>query len=155
MGGHGSIEIDTRVIAATNRNLEVALARGEFREDLYYRLNVVELHIPPLRERRDDIPRLAALFLARFNGEYGRQKQQLSAETLARLNYLASLKGEVPEISDEDKVEWTRRAQVAAEARRDGGGEEDARGSWDYYLSLLDVPGLIQFDDVGFGIGVR
>ena len=86
VGGHGSIEIDTRVIAATNRNLEVALARGEFREDLYYRLNVVELHIPPLRGRRDDIPRLAALFLARFNGEYGRQKQQLSAETLARLN---------------------------------------------------------------------
>ena len=85
VGGHGSIEIDTRVIAATNRNLEVALARGEFREDLYYRLNVVELHIPPLRERRDEIPRLAALFLARFNGEYGRQKQ-LSAETLARLS---------------------------------------------------------------------
>jgi len=85
VGGHGLIEIDTRVIAATNRNLEVALARGEFREDLYYRLNVVDLHIPPLRERRDEIPRLAALFLARFNGEYGRQKQ-LSAETLARLN---------------------------------------------------------------------
>jgi len=85
VGGHGLIEIDTRVIAATNRNLEVALARGEFREDLYYRLNVVELHIPPLRERRDEIPRLVALFLARFNAEYGRQKQ-LSAETLARLN---------------------------------------------------------------------
>ena len=84
VGGHGSIEIDTRVIAATNRNLEVALARGEFREDLYYRLNVVELRIPPLRERRDEIPRLTALFLARFNSEYGRQKL-LSAETLARL----------------------------------------------------------------------
>jgi len=76
-------------------------------------------------------------------------------ETLARLNYLASLKGDVPEISDEDKAEWRRRAVVAAEAQREGGGEEGAGSSWDYYLTLLDVPGLIQFDDVGFGIGVR
>ena len=85
VGGHGSIAVDTRVIAATNRNLDVALARGEFREDLYYRLNVVELRIPPLRERREEIPSLAALFLARFNRQYGRQKQ-LSAATLARLS---------------------------------------------------------------------
>jgi two-component system, NtrC family, response regulator AtoC len=85
VGGHGSIAVDTRVIAATNRNLDVALARGEFREDLYYRLNVIELRIPPLRERREEIPSLAALFLARFNRQYGRQKQ-LSAATLARLS---------------------------------------------------------------------
>ncbi|HEU5263254.1 MAG TPA: helix-turn-helix domain-containing protein, partial [Gaiellaceae bacterium] len=58
--------------------------RGEFREDLYYRLNVVELRVPPLRERREEIPRLASSFLARFNEQYGRQKQ-LSPETLARL----------------------------------------------------------------------
>ncbi len=84
VGGHGLIEVDARVIAATNRDLEHALARGEFREDLYYRLNVVELRIPPLRERREEIPRLAAWFLARFNNQYGRQKQ-ISPETLARL----------------------------------------------------------------------
>ena len=82
--GHGMIEVDARVIAATNRDLEYALAHGEFREDLYYRLNVVELQIPPLRERREEIPSLAAWFLARFNDQYGRQKQ-LSPETLARL----------------------------------------------------------------------
>jgi len=85
VGGHGVIDVDARVIAATNRDLEQALAEGEFREDLYYRLNVVELRIPPLRERREEIPLLVSLFLARFNAQYGREKQ-LSPETLARLN---------------------------------------------------------------------
>jgi two-component system response regulator AtoC len=84
VGGHGSIEVDARIIAATNRDLENAMARGEFREDLYYRLNVVELRIPPLRERAEEIPHLASRFLAAFNEQYGRQKQ-LSPETLARL----------------------------------------------------------------------
>ena len=84
VGGHGEIAVEARVIAATNRDLEHALARGEFREDLYYRLNVVELRIPPLRERREEIPRLVSWFLARFNDQYGRQKQ-ISPETLARL----------------------------------------------------------------------
>src|SRR5438105_14617659 len=84
VGGHGIIDVDTRVIAATNRNLEDAMKRGEFREDLYYRLNVVEIRVPPLRERRDEIPMLAAWFLAKFNSQYGRQKQLLP-ETLARL----------------------------------------------------------------------
>jgi two-component system, NtrC family, response regulator AtoC len=84
LGGHAMIEVDARVIAATNRDLERRMALGEFREDLYYRLNVVELQIPPLRERREEIPGLVELFLARFNAQYGRQKQ-ISSETLARL----------------------------------------------------------------------
>jgi len=84
VGGHQLLEVDTRVIAATNRDLEDAMARGEFREDLYYRLNVVEIKVPPLRERREEIPALASRFLARFNSQYGRQKQ-LMPETLARL----------------------------------------------------------------------
>src|SRR6266478_3169948 len=75
VGGHGMIDVDTRVIAATNRNLEDAMKRGEFREDLYYRLNVVEIRVPPLRERRDEIPMLAVWFLAKFNSQYGRQKK--------------------------------------------------------------------------------
>jgi two-component system response regulator AtoC len=78
------IDVDARVIAATNRDLEHAMARGEFREDLYYRLNVVEIRIPPLRERREEIPLLVASFLARFNAQYGRTKR-LSPETLTRL----------------------------------------------------------------------
>jgi len=84
VGGNGSIAINARVIAATNRDLERAMARREFREDLYHRVNVVELRVPPLRERRDEILPLAAEFLARFNERYGRQKE-LSAESLAHL----------------------------------------------------------------------
>jgi two-component system, NtrC family, response regulator AtoC len=84
VGGHGVIDVDARVIAATNRDLEAAMTRGLFREDLYYRLNVVEIRVPPLRERRDEIPVLAAYFLAKFNTQYGRKKQ-LSPETVARL----------------------------------------------------------------------
>jgi len=84
VGGYGLIDVDARVIAATNRNLEEAMRRGEFREDLYYRLNVVEIQVPPLRERREEIPMLAAWFLAKFNTQYGRQKELLP-ETIARL----------------------------------------------------------------------
>jgi two-component system response regulator AtoC len=84
VGGHGMIDVDARVIAATNRDLEAAMTRREFREDLYYRLNVVEIRVPPLRERRDEIPALASYFLAKFNAQYGRQKQLLP-ETIARL----------------------------------------------------------------------
>jgi transcriptional regulator with GAF, ATPase, and Fis domain len=84
VGGQAPIDVDARVIAATNRDLEEAMARREFREDLYYRLNVVEIRVPPLRERREEIPELASRFLARFNLQYGRQKQ-LMPETLARL----------------------------------------------------------------------
>jgi len=85
VGGQRELAVEARVIAATNRDLERALTRGEFREDLYYRLNVVELRIPPLRERREEIPKLAEWFLARFNAQYGRQKQ-LTPETLVRLS---------------------------------------------------------------------
>jgi two-component system response regulator AtoC len=84
IGGHGIVAVDARVIAATNRDLEDAMKRGEFREDLYYRLNVVEIRVPPLRERREEIPMLAKWFLAKFNAQYGRQKQ-LQPDTLARL----------------------------------------------------------------------
>jgi len=84
VGGHMPIDVDARVIAATNRHLEDAMARGEFREDLYYRLNVVEIQVPPLRERREEIPALVAWFLAKFNAQYGRKKT-LSPQTLVRL----------------------------------------------------------------------
>jgi two-component system, NtrC family, response regulator AtoC len=77
-------QTDIRVVAATNRDLELPLARGEFREDLYYRLNVVEIRIPPLRDRKEEILIRAARFLAKFNQQYG-WSRQLSPETTARL----------------------------------------------------------------------
>jgi len=60
------MKVDVRILAATNRNLEKALAKGEFRSDLYFRLNVIQLQIPPLRQRREDIPLLANHFLKKY-----------------------------------------------------------------------------------------
>jgi DNA-binding NtrC family response regulator len=69
LGGNETIQVDVRVLAATNRNLERAIAEGAFREDLYHRLDVVTIHVPPLRERREDVPRLVDYFLDRYSGE--------------------------------------------------------------------------------------
>jgi two-component system response regulator HydG len=78
------VKVDVRVIAATNQDLKRAIAERRFREDLFYRLNVVPLRIPPLRERREDVPPLAAHFLERYNRRCGARKE-LSPEALARL----------------------------------------------------------------------
>lgn len=75
VGGTKPVSVQARFLAATNRNLEEAVARGSFRSDLFYRLNTVCIYIPPLRCRREDIPPLCASYLARFNREYGRQRQ--------------------------------------------------------------------------------
>jgi DNA-binding NtrC family response regulator len=72
VGGEETIEVDVRVIAATNRELKAAIENGEFREDLYYRLNVVNIHIPPLREHKEDIPLLMAAFVKEFSEENGK-----------------------------------------------------------------------------------
>jgi len=84
VGSTEELEVDVRVIAATNRDLEAEVARGAFRPDLYYRLNVVEIRIPPLRHRREDIPLLAEHFLRRFGMEHGRTLT-LSADAMRRL----------------------------------------------------------------------
>jgi two-component system NtrC family response regulator len=67
LGGTRTIEVDVRIVAATNRDLHRMIAEGEFREDLYYRLNVVPITLPPLRQRERDIPRLVAHFMEKFN----------------------------------------------------------------------------------------
>ena len=85
LGGTGSIQVDVRVVAATSRDLEAMVRGSEFREDLYYRLNVVTIEIPPLRERRDDIPGLVDLFLRRFSAEAGSKVEGVSREAMDRL----------------------------------------------------------------------
>jgi Nif-specific regulatory protein len=84
VGGQKTVRTDVRIIAATHRPLEEMVKSGDFREDLYYRLNVVPVPVPPLREHKEDIPVLAAHFLARFNREHGKSVQ-LSAAAMAML----------------------------------------------------------------------
>ena len=85
LGGESDVQVDTRILAATNRNLEEAVAAGEFREDLYYRLNVVTVTMPPLRERTGAVPILVDHFLKKFATEYKREVTHLSAETMSTL----------------------------------------------------------------------
>ena len=85
VGSNRSIKVNTRVIAATNRRLNEAVAEGKFHSDLYYRLNVVPLEVPSLRERKDDIPRLTAFFLAGFSRKFGRPAKSVSQEVMARM----------------------------------------------------------------------
>lgn len=85
VGGNDTLEVDVRLIAATNKDLQAEASSGRFREDLFYRLNVFRIHLPPLRERRSDIPALAAAFLARFAAEHGRSLEGFSSDAVERL----------------------------------------------------------------------
>jgi two-component system NtrC family response regulator len=90
VGGTGIINVDARIIAATNQNLEIKIKEGAFREDLYYRLNVVNILIPPLRERREDIIPLIDYFISKYCEENGKEKMEISreaADILLKYNY--------------------------------------------------------------------
>lgn len=85
VGGRGPIKIDVRIIAATNRNLKKEVAEGRFREDLFYRLNVFPITLPPLRERKEDIPALASHFIGKYSRNAGRKEMSLSSKALKEL----------------------------------------------------------------------
>jgi len=85
LGGNKTITVDVRLITATNKNIESLIKEGKFREDLYYRLNAVTVKLPPLRERREDIPQLVEYFLNRYNKELKKEVARVSPEALAIL----------------------------------------------------------------------
>ena len=89
VGGTQSIKVDVRVLAATNKELPAEIRGGRFREDLYFRLNVIPIFVPPLREREDDIPLLADHFMALMAVEYGRRPKRMASEAVARLQHYA------------------------------------------------------------------
>jgi DNA-binding NtrC family response regulator len=89
LGGTKLITVDARIIASTNRNLEEAVKQGDFREDLYYRLNVVPIRLPPLRERGDDIPLLAERFLSEFTAQHRREPKDVSRDAMRLLRLYA------------------------------------------------------------------
>ncbi|HWD00824.1 MAG TPA: sigma-54 dependent transcriptional regulator [Candidatus Sulfopaludibacter sp.] len=86
VGASEFVQVDVRVVAATNKNLEEEIERGNFREDLFYRLNVIPFFVPPLRDRREDIPQLADHFLREFTTAYGRKPKELTPEAYSVLS---------------------------------------------------------------------
>jgi two-component system response regulator AtoC len=85
LGGKADVQVDVRLVAATNRDLEAAVAAGQFREDLYFRLNVVTINLPPLRERREEIPVLTDFFLKKYSVQYNKPVTSISADLAAQL----------------------------------------------------------------------
>jgi transcriptional regulator with GAF, ATPase, and Fis domain len=117
LGGTRTLRVDVRLIAATNRDLPTMVAAGQFREDLYYRLNVVSIEMPPLRERKDDIVPLANTFIRKFAGELKKKIEGMEPDAqklLMRYNW----PGNIREL--ENTVE---RAMLLAEGRAIAGGD--------------------------------
>src|SRR3954466_2389814 len=117
VGATDDLEVDVRLVAATNRDLPEEVRSGRFREDLYYRLNVVQIRVPPLRERREDVLALADHFLKRFGAEHGRSRLRLSTEATRRLDDYA-FPGNVRELENliERAVALSTGAEVTVDA---------------------------------------
>jgi transcriptional regulator with GAF, ATPase, and Fis domain len=142
LGGTRTLKVDVRLIAATNRDLSAMVSRGEFREDLYYRLNVVTIEMPPLRERKEDILPLAAWFIRRFGSELKKKLDGVDLDgqkLLMRYNW----PGNIREL--ENAIE---RAALLAEGRVITA--DDLRlGDWGSTLGPRDTPSSVKIPPTG------
>src|SRR5207245_709039 len=98
IGANEAIKVNVRLLSATNRDLEAAVAAGTFRQDLYFRLKVVTIKLPTLRERRDDIPLLTAHFIKEMNQRHGKNVSTLPAEPVRKAMYAHAWPGNVREL---------------------------------------------------------
>ncbi|MDR1250013.1 MAG: sigma-54 dependent transcriptional regulator, partial [Treponema sp.] len=116
VGGEETIEVDVRLVAATNKDLKEEIEKGNFREDLYYRLNVVNIHVPPLRERKDDLPLLITAFLKEFAEENGKRLEGIDGKTRSIL-YAYDWPGNIRELRNciESAVVMTRGPVITVE----------------------------------------
>ncbi len=145
IGGSKTIQVDVRVLAATNKHVEEEIAAGRFREDLYYRLNVVPIHVPPLRERREDIPSLVGHFVAQLTGPGGLAPRAMTNDAVTRLGQL-DWPGNVRELRNtlERLLILSPGQRITADdvdrlVGRRGGTSEGGLGS------LLEVPTFDEF----------
>jgi two-component system nitrogen regulation response regulator NtrX len=145
IGGSKTIQVDVRVLAATNKDVEAEIAAGRFREDLFYRLNVVPIHVPPLRERREDIPLLVGHFVAQLTGPGGLAPRAMTDDAVTRLSQL-EWPGNVRELRNtiERMLILSSGPRITAEdVERLVGRRADA--SEGGLGSLLDVPTFEEF----------
>jgi two-component system nitrogen regulation response regulator NtrX len=135
VGGTRPIPVDVRVVAASHRDLEKEVERGNFREDLYYRLRVVEIVLPPLRERREDIPFLAERFLDQLAERLGRERKRMSEAGLARLaehawpGNVRELRNVVEQAAVLSSAPIIEAADLKLDARAPGARLEEAAGA--------------------------
>ncbi len=145
IGGAKTVQVDVRVLAATNKVVEEEIAAGRFREDLYYRLNVVPIHVPPLRERREDIPSLVGHFINQLTGPAGLVPKAMSDEALSKLQ-ARDWPGNVRELRNtiERLLILSTGTRIGADdvERLVGRNAESAEGGLG---SLLDVPTFEEF----------
>jgi len=151
LGGNREVKVDVRIVCATNRSLVEMVSNGTFREDLYFRLNVVAIEIPPLRDRRDEIPLLVETFLARYSALYGRPLRGLSQRLIDAMRHHA-FPGNVRELENLIKriVVLESEDQVVAELTRPRSGQGGRRAALDALLAEMEeTAGELPLREVG------
>jgi two-component system response regulator AtoC len=137
LGANREVKVDVRVVTATNRPLEEMVAGKGFREDLFFRLNVVGVKIPPLRERREEIPRLVDHFLRRFNAKYGKYRTQVSSRLMSLFDRYP-FPGNIRELENMIKRIVVLESEDPVVAELLSGGERGVRSSVTAFESLLE-----------------